>query len=119
MHDFWNHEDRDQQSEQIQFLKNTAMLGTAIMLLTQARSGNIADEDKYLAKIDTFRVLSQQSVSSPLEGWASRQGPSSVLTTLPIDGPNKYLIRSDYYTAVTLKFDEFDHDAHMRVQARA
>ncbi len=45
MHDFWNHEDRDRRSEQIQFLKNTAMLGAAIMLLTRARSGTIADED--------------------------------------------------------------------------
>ncbi len=45
MHDFWNHENGDRQSEQIQFLKNTAMLGAAIMLLTQARPETIADED--------------------------------------------------------------------------
>jgi uncharacterized membrane protein YphA (DoxX/SURF4 family) len=45
MHDFWNHEDGDRQSEQIQFLKNTAMLGAAIMLLTRGRSGTIDDED--------------------------------------------------------------------------
>ncbi|ADJ17122.1 Cytidine/deoxycytidylate deaminase, zinc-binding region (TBD) (plasmid) [Halalkalicoccus jeotgali B3] len=53
-------------------------------------------------------------MSSPLEGWASGQGSFSVLTTLSIDVPNTYLIRSDYYTAVTLNFDEFNHDEHMR-----
>lgn len=43
MHDFWNHDDETRQTEQVQFLKNTALLGTALMLLVRAFSGDEAD----------------------------------------------------------------------------
>ena len=36
MHDFWNAEEEEQQDEMIQFLKNTAMLGAALSLLSVA-----------------------------------------------------------------------------------
>lgn len=45
MHDFWNQEEGDRRPEQVQFLKNTALLGAAIMLLSRAQSGTNADEE--------------------------------------------------------------------------
>ncbi|MFC6733891.1 MULTISPECIES: DoxX family protein [unclassified Haladaptatus] len=46
MHDFWNHEEENRQSERIQFLKNTAMLGAAVMLFSRARSSTDSDQVK-------------------------------------------------------------------------
>lgn len=43
MHDFWNQDGEQRQAEQIHFLKNTAMLGTAFVLLSRART---ADDDQ-------------------------------------------------------------------------
>lgn len=44
MHDFWNHDDETRQTEQIQFLKNTALLGAAFMLFSRALSERGSDE---------------------------------------------------------------------------
>ncbi|QLG28896.1 DoxX family protein [Halorarum halophilum] len=44
MHDFWNHDDETRQTEQVQFLKNTALLGAALMLLVRAFSEDEPDE---------------------------------------------------------------------------
>lgn len=44
MHDFWNQDEEPRQTEQIQFLKNTALLGTAFMLFIRAVSERRPDE---------------------------------------------------------------------------
>lgn len=43
MHDFWNHDGEQRQSERTHFLKNATMLGTAFVFLSRART---TDDDQ-------------------------------------------------------------------------